>query len=156
MNDVKYRNATPGDAPAMQLLWRQFWSEQAYEANLVSKITSDPELVIVAETDGAIVGTVIGGWDGWWPWVYRLAVSKTHQRQGIATELLRLIHSRLMARGADGACAIVNPDNAAMYALLKKLGYTEKKQRLLTCPMKKGTQHAQHAVAGFASQARQS
>jgi ribosomal protein S18 acetylase RimI-like enzyme len=137
MNDVTYRNATPGDATEMQSLWRQFWSEQSYEENLVSKITADPQLVIVAEANGKIVGTVIGGWDGWWPWIYRLAVSKAHQRRGIGTELLRLIHTRLQARGADAACAIVNPDNAPMYSLLQKLGYTEKKQRLLTFPMKR-------------------
>ena len=45
----------------------------------------DPEALIVAETGGGIVGTLVVGWDGWRATFYRLAVDPTHRRHGLAT-----------------------------------------------------------------------
>ena len=131
MNEATYRNATAADAAGIRALWREFWSEQPYEVNLEAKIRSDPDLVIVAEAEGRIVGTVIGGWDGWWAWVYRLAVSKSHQKAGLGATLLRTVRDRLIARGADAACAVVSPDNVAVHRLFGKLDGVEKPYRIL-------------------------
>ncbi|MEN6355874.1 MAG: GNAT family N-acetyltransferase [Armatimonadota bacterium] len=120
---ITYRSATADDCPGMLDLWRQFWSLQNYEANLPKKIEMDPELVIVAEVEGHIVGTIIGGFDGWWAWIYRVAVHKDYQGQGIASELFTRIHSRLKELGADGACLVSSLENESMQGLLKKLGY---------------------------------
>ena len=120
---MKIREASVNDIPQMLALWRNFWPPQGYEHHLKRKIETDNELVLVAESDGMIVGTVIGGFDGWWGWIYRLAVSPTCQRQGIATDLLVAIHKRLADRDADAACLITDPTNAKMRGLLNKLGY---------------------------------
>ncbi|HIJ72561.1 MAG TPA: GNAT family N-acetyltransferase [Candidatus Hydrogenedentes bacterium] len=136
MEEIVYRSAKRSDVGGIQSLWRAFWAEQPYEANLVSKINADPDLVVVAERSGAIVGTVVGGWDGWWAWIYRLAVARDSHRMGIGTQLLSRIHEQLVSRGADGVGAIVNPDNVAMYNLLQGFGYSEKRYRLLSLPLK--------------------
>lgn len=120
---MQIREASIQDIPQMLALWRRFWSPQTYEDNLQRKIETDPDLVLVAESDHGVVGTVIGGFDGWWAWIYRVAVIPDHQRQGIASELLLELHERLTARGADAACLFVNPANVNMCGLLKKLGY---------------------------------
>jgi len=39
---------------------------------------------LVAIQEGAIVGSVIGGWDGWRGNIYRLAVAPEAQRRGLA------------------------------------------------------------------------
>src|SRR2546427_12990801 len=39
---------------------------------------------LVAVRDGVVVGSVIGGWDGWRGGVYRLAVGPQGRRPGIA------------------------------------------------------------------------
>jgi len=126
MSDIHYRNATQEDIPQMLALWRCFWKPQAYEANLPRKIAKDPDLVVAAECDGKIVGTIVGGWDDWWAWVYRVAVHPDCQRQGIAAGLFEEIHERLAARGADAACLISSPDDEPMCSLLKKIGYRER------------------------------
>lgn len=122
---IIYRNATLDDCPAILDLWRMHWRPQPYEANLPNKIEMDPGLVILAEAEGKIVGTIIGGWDGWWAWVYRVAVHPDYQRQGIASRLFEIVHDRLRERGSDGPCLITSPENESMQGLLKKLGYKQ-------------------------------
>ena len=129
MSETTYRNATVEDIPQMLKLWREFWQPQRYENSLERKIVKDPDLVYVAESDGCIVGTIIGGYDEWWAWIYRVAVHPEHQRRGIASHLFSEIHQRLAARGADAACLIASPSNEAMCDLLRKLGYQERSDR---------------------------
>ena len=120
---AKIRHAALADIPQMLELWRHFWPPQSYEQNLSVKINTDPDLVLVAGKDGRLVGTVIGGYDLWWAWVYRLAVHPDYQRCGIAKQLLSEIHKRLLARGADSACLFASPQNEPMAYLLESLGY---------------------------------
>jgi ribosomal protein S18 acetylase RimI-like enzyme len=40
-------------------------------------------LLLIATIDGKIVGSVIGGWDGWRGNIYRLAVAPALRRKGI-------------------------------------------------------------------------
>lgn len=129
MDDLHFRSATQADIPQMLALWRCFWKAQAYEANLARKIERDTDLVVVAECDGKVVGTTIGGWDGWWAWVYRVAVHPEYQRRGIGKGLFAEVHRRLAARGADAACLIASPENEAMRALIEGIGYKEKQDR---------------------------
>ena len=122
-SDALIREAEPDDATAMQCLWRTFWSPQPYESHLPAKIESDPDLVLVAELDGEIVGTAIGGFDGWWAWIYRVAVHPERQRMGIGTRLVQEMQTRLRARGAGSAAMVADPCNEKMVGLLRRLGY---------------------------------
>ncbi len=111
----------------MLALWRQFWKPQEYEANLKTKIEKEPDLVVVAESDDKVVGTVIGGFDLWWSWIYRVAVDREAQRRGVGTALLKEIGARFKARGIDSAGMIASPDNGPMMSLLKKFAFREHK-----------------------------
>jgi ribosomal protein S18 acetylase RimI-like enzyme len=54
---------------------------------LIRLIRELAALLLVATIDGQIVGSVIGGWDGWRVNLYRLAVTPEHRRKGIARRL---------------------------------------------------------------------
>jgi len=113
-------------------LWREFWQDRpSYEIRLKPKIEADPELVYVAEADGVIIGTVIGGDDGWWGWIYRVAVSPEFQKRGVAITLVNEMLSRLKARGVNYINLIVAPANAKMLSLLNKFGYMATEDRRL-------------------------
>src|SRR2546430_9986278 len=46
-----------------------------------------PDLFLVAESGGRVVGSVVGGWDNWRGHVYRLAVHPAFRRRGLGREL---------------------------------------------------------------------
>jgi ribosomal protein S18 acetylase RimI-like enzyme len=123
MEELVVREAKLADIAAMLALWRRFWPPQPYESHLPDKIQSDADLVLVAELDGQVCATVIGGFDGWWAWIYRVAVAPEHHRKGIATQLIRTMHGRLRARGAESAGMVVASSNAPMVQLLARMGY---------------------------------
>lgn len=59
----------------------------------------NPETCLVAETDGKIIGVVLGGEDGRRGFLYHLAVDSACRRQGIATQLVQRVTETLRTRG---------------------------------------------------------
>jgi len=83
----------------------------------------DPDAVIVAESGGEIVGTLIAGWDGWRATFYRLAVDPAHRRHGLATTLVRAGEERFAALGAKRLNAIAESHKAGAMAFWASAGY---------------------------------
>ncbi len=67
---------------------------------------------LVAVRDGVVVGSVIGGWDGWRGGIYRLAVDPQARRRGIAKALVRAAESVLWRRGARRMSVLVERHEA--------------------------------------------
>src|SRR5881628_1020141 len=67
---------------------------------------------LVAVQAGAIVGSVIGGWDGWRGNIYRLAVAPEARRRGLARRLVDDAVRVLRARGARRISALVERHEA--------------------------------------------
>jgi len=83
----------------------------------------DPDALIVAESGGEIVGTLIAGWDGWRATFYRLAVLPSHRRHGLATTLVRAGEDRLRALGAKRLNAIAESHKPGAMAFWASAGY---------------------------------
>jgi ribosomal protein S18 acetylase RimI-like enzyme len=62
---------------------------------------------LVAIQDGAVVGSVIGGWDGWRGNIYRLAVAPDARRAGLARRLVQEAARALRTKGASRLSALV-------------------------------------------------
>jgi ribosomal protein S18 acetylase RimI-like enzyme len=82
-------------------------------AEIEKKVRHDPDLFLVAEKGGAIIGTVIGGFDGRRGMVYHLAVSPRHRGQGIGNLLMDEIERRLREKGCRKAYLLVKKGNSA-------------------------------------------
>jgi ribosomal protein S18 acetylase RimI-like enzyme len=89
-----------------------------------------PDLLLVAELDGRLVGTVIGGWDGWRAQIARLTTDEAVRRQGIARALVHEVERRLYRRGARRIYALVDRDNAPGMAFWEASGYTTNYQNV--------------------------
>jgi ribosomal protein S18 acetylase RimI-like enzyme len=78
----------------------------------LTRLISEPGgILLVAVIDGQIVGSVIGGWDGWRGNIYRLAVTPEYRRRGIARRLVAEISSALFAKGAVRISALVEREH---------------------------------------------
>ena len=86
----------------------------------------DDDLLLVAECDGRIVGTVMGGWDGWRGNIYRLAVLPEYRRRGIGRALLDEVAARLHAKGARKISIMVERNDKLandFWKAMEKSGY---------------------------------
>jgi ribosomal protein S18 acetylase RimI-like enzyme len=81
------------------------------------------DLFFVAAVDGAVVGTVMGGYDGHRGWVYSVAVDPRHRRRGIGAALLRRLEAALTERGCLKVNLQVRAWNAGVVPFYEKLGY---------------------------------
>jgi ribosomal protein S18 acetylase RimI-like enzyme len=88
-----------------------------------TKLRRDPELFLVADDGGRVVGTVMGAFDGRRGWIYRLAVDPTRQREGIAGSLVRELEVRMGRLGVTRVNLLVMADNAGGRAFWEAVGY---------------------------------
>ena len=126
------RSATASDIPALLALWRRsarFASVTDSAPALRSLLAADPEALVLAEIEGALVGSLIAVWDGWRGNFYRLAVAPEQRRRGIATALLREGERRLAARGALRLAAVVDGEDDVATHFWQATGYRRQHDR---------------------------
>ncbi len=76
-------------------------------AEVTHLVREHTDYLLVAVRQGSIVGSVIGGWDGWRGNIYRLAVAPEARRAGLARQLVREAERVLRAKGARRISALV-------------------------------------------------
>lgn len=89
------------------------------------KIRRDPDLFLVAELDGQIVGTVLGGFDGRRGIMYHLAVAEQYQKHGIASALVHELENRLITKGCIRMYMLVYESNQTAIDFYEKRGYSK-------------------------------
>jgi ribosomal protein S18 acetylase RimI-like enzyme len=87
------------------------------------KLATQRELFLVAERGGRVVGTVLGGYDGFRGWIYHLAVHPDRRREGLGHALMVAIEERLRALGCPKINLQVRARNPAIAAFYERLGY---------------------------------
>jgi ribosomal protein S18 acetylase RimI-like enzyme len=126
MSDPMIRSATPDDVDSALELWLASGGEPTVTdtpEGMRRLLETDPDALLVAESAGAMVGSLIAAWDGWRGSFYRLTVHPDHRRRGLATALLRAAERRLSARGAVRLTAIVTGDDPVAVAFWTAAGY---------------------------------
>ena len=125
--NAEVRTATAADVDAVIAVWAEARTSAPRtpdDPKVVEQLLErDPGALLVAESDGQVIGVLIAGWDGWRGYVYRLAVLPSHRREGIARELVEAGHERLRARGARRVTALVGGEEGAAHGLWRALGY---------------------------------
>ncbi|GAA1242228.1 GNAT family N-acetyltransferase [Kitasatospora nipponensis] len=126
MDEITIRRATEHEIPALLAFWARAAEGTSISddpAGVARLIARDPQALIVAERAGAVVGTVIAGWDGWRASLYRLAVDPAQRRQGIGAALLAAAEERFLAVGGRRADAMVLEANAPGRRTWQAAGY---------------------------------
>jgi ribosomal protein S18 acetylase RimI-like enzyme len=116
------------DEQAVIDLWRAVSLSSAPHndpaTSLHKKLAVDRDLLLVAEVGGAVIGTVIGGYDGHRGWVYAVAVHSDHRRRGAGSALMRRIEAALAERGCLKVNLQVVASNLGAVAFYEKIGYS--------------------------------
>ncbi|MDX1601009.1 MAG: GNAT family acetyltransferase [Anaerolineales bacterium] len=92
-------------------------------AELAKMQERDPELFLVAEQEGELVGTVLGGFDGRRGLVYHLSVLPEHRRSGIGGALMDELECRLREKGCRKAYLLVTKDNLGAVEFYEQIGW---------------------------------
>ena len=81
---------------------------------ITKKQNHDPDLFLVAEYHGRIIGTVMGGFDGRRGLVYHLTVEEDYRQQGIGANLLETLEESLRKKGCLRSYLLITKDNPAI------------------------------------------
>src|SRR5262245_12210408 len=88
---MNIRPYAPGDENAVVALWERAgltrpWNDP--RKDIRRKLQVRPDLFLVAEEDGVVVGTVIVGYDGHRGWINYLGVDPGRRRTGVGRALM--------------------------------------------------------------------
>jgi ribosomal protein S18 acetylase RimI-like enzyme len=89
------------------------------------KLERDPDLFIVAEHQGRVVGTVLGGFDGRRGLIYHLAVEPGFRVHGVGGKLMQEVEARLAQKGCIKAYLLVTLENEEIIPFYEKRGWNE-------------------------------
>ncbi|GAA1318966.1 GNAT family acetyltransferase [Leucobacter albus] len=129
------RQFLASDTEAAVALWEACgltrpWNDP--RADIARSLGAQPELFLVATTvddadsaasSPAVIGTVMGGYDGHRGWMYYLATSPEHRGLGLGRALVHEIERKLEALGCPKAQLMVRAENAAAIGFYTELGY---------------------------------
>ncbi len=93
--------------------------------DIARKLREHPELFLVAERDGQIIGSCMAGYEGHRGWINYLAVAPSQQRQGLARLLMQHAEGLLKELGCPKINLQVRADNTAVIAFYESIGFTE-------------------------------
>ena len=124
---VRVRPFADDDEDAVVALWEAAgltrpWNDP--HRDIARKKRVQRELFLVAEDDGALVGTAMAGYDGHRGWVYYLAVAPGRQGAGLGRTLMREAESRLLQLGCPKVNVQIRSGNEGVGAFYDRLGYT--------------------------------
>lgn len=89
------------------------------------KLQRDPDLFLVAEVDGQIIGAVLGGFDGRRGIVYHLAVAGPYRHMGIGATLMENLEQRMVNKGCIRCYLLVTKDNQNAIHFYEQTGWEQ-------------------------------
>jgi ribosomal protein S18 acetylase RimI-like enzyme len=117
--------------PALEL-WREADAEPTHtddEGSLRQLIAHDPASLLLADSGGRVVGSVIAAWDGWRGSICRLVVAPDLRRKGLGCQLLIAAESRLQEAGAARCQTIVVETDAQAVGVWRASGWERQVER---------------------------
>jgi ribosomal protein S18 acetylase RimI-like enzyme len=123
---MKIGELAPAEIEAAVALWEETgltrpWNDP--RADLRRALAGPSSTVLAGRSAGALIATIMVGWDGHRGWVYYLAVAAARRRQGLGAQMLRAAEAWLVERGAPKLNLLVRKENEAVVAFYQAQGY---------------------------------
>lgn len=118
----------PDDYPVVYALWsaagpRIHLRRSDEPDEIQKKLQRDPDLFLLAENDGQVIGAVLGGFDGRRGLVYHLAVAEKYRNQGVGTLLMEELEKRFQEKGCIRIYLLVTRENREATEFYEKRGW---------------------------------
>lgn len=126
--EITFRPIRPDDYPAIVALWEAAdlptrpHGRDAREAFL-RQLEHYPTTYLLAETDGRVVGAILGTHDQRKGWINRLAVHPDYRRRGLALRLVEVCEKALHELGIGIIAALVERENSESAEFFRSAGY---------------------------------
>ena len=125
---IQFRQFHPDDTEATVALWQACgltrpWNDP--HRDIERKLQQEPELFIVAEHNGQLMGSVMAGYDGHRGWIYYLSVLPQYQSQGLGKSLVLQAEQRLRSRGCPKIQLMIRHENSGVQDFYRTLGYEQ-------------------------------
>lgn len=116
------------DEAAVVALWQACdltrpWNDPSKDIARKLGVRRDLFRVAFDSASGAVIGTVMIGWDGHRGWVNYLAVAPDARRRGLGRALMREAEALLRAEGCPKLNLQVRAGNEGVVAFYERLGY---------------------------------
>jgi ribosomal protein S18 acetylase RimI-like enzyme len=125
---IQFRQFHPDDTEQTVALWQACgltrpWNDP--HKDIERKLQQEPELFIVAEHNGRLLGSVMAGYDGHRGWIYYLSVLPQYQSQGLGKSLVLQAEQRLHSKGCPKIQLMIRQDNSGVQDFYRTLGYEQ-------------------------------
>ncbi len=116
------------DTSAVVDLWKlcdltRPWNDPTKD--ITRKLTVQPELFLLAEQEGRIIGSVMAGYEGHRGWINYLAVHPDYRRAGLGRQLMAAAEKRLLSLGCPKINLQVRTSNAAAIGFYQSIGFAQ-------------------------------
>lgn len=125
---LSIRTYQPQDEASVVRLWEDCGlvvPQNDPRKDIARKLKVQPELFLVALEGGAIVGTVMAGYEGHRGWINYLAVTPDKRKGGLGRRLMEEAESRLRALGCPKINLQVRETNKDVRAFYERIGYKQ-------------------------------
>lgn len=125
---TQIRPFQPADEAAVVALWEECrlirpWNDP--HKDIARKLAVQPELFLVGVADGAVMASVMAGYEGHRGWMNYLAVAPRCRRRGFGRTLVEYVERLLLGRGCPKINLQVRASNPAAVAFYRRLGYAQ-------------------------------
>ena len=125
---MKIRDLSLADYDALVWLWERGglpYRPDGRDARekIERELAGESAVFLAAESDGRLVGAVLGTHDGRKGWINRLVVAPERRREGIARALVDAVTERLTARGIRIVTCLIEDWNTSSAAFFESLGF---------------------------------
>jgi ribosomal protein S18 acetylase RimI-like enzyme len=125
---MQIRPFAPKDEAALVALWVKCGLVRPTNdphKDIARKLEVRPDLLLVGELDGRLVGGVMAGYEGHRGWLNYLAVDPEVQGRGLGRALVAEAERRLRALGCPKVNLQIRTSNAGVIAFYRRLGYSQ-------------------------------
>ncbi len=121
------RSASPADEASVVALWRECdliasCNDPAADFRL-AKAGPAPDVLVAAEEDGTIIGSIMGGHGGHRGWLYYVASAPTYRGFRIGKQMVGAAEAWLRQRGVLKAQLLVRETNTKVVSFYEHLGF---------------------------------